>query len=144
MYKISTVIGLSLALAACGGRDRCTAPPQIKPMTLSNMSLTDKADALGVPPSQVPDQPKTASSFNALIAGANDNARAESVYESYLDRKNATLKQTYCTENEAYKARAMKDEMSTVAHAVMATCGGQDEAAALAAVLKYRNCALGH
>src|SRR3954470_4440228 len=144
MYKAPVVLALSLVLTACGGRDRCTAPPQPRPLTLSTMSLTDKADALGVPPSQVPDQPKSASSYNALIAGANDNARAESVYESYLARKNAALKQNYCTENEAYKARGMKDEMSTVAHAVMATCGGQDESAALAAVLKYRNCALGH
>ncbi len=144
MTKTLAILGLSLVLTACGGRDRCTAPPQFKPMTLSAMSLTDKADALGVPPSQVPDQPKSASSYNALIAGVNDNAQAESVYESFLARKNAALKQNYCIENEAYKARAMKDEMSTVAHAVMATCGGQDESAALAAVLKYRNCALGN
>jgi len=137
-------LALSLMLTACGARDRCTVPPEFKPLTVANMSLTDKADALGVPPSQVPDQPKAASSYNALIAGAQDNAQAQSVYDSYLTRKNAVLKENACVESEAYKARAMKDDMNTLAHAVMATCQSNDDGAALAALLKYRNCAAGH
>ena len=143
MHKAAWILGLSLVLAGCGARDRCTAPTEPKQMAIKDMSLDDKADALGVPPERVPGEPKAASSYGALMAGMSDNAQAQSVYETYVGRKNAALKQDYCIANEAYKARTMKDEMSSVAHAVMGTCHSADEQAALAAVLKYRNCAAG-
>jgi hypothetical protein len=133
-----------LALAACGPHDRCIAPPQPKLMSLADMSLDDKANALGVPPAQVPGQPKSASSYGALMSGLNDNAEAQSVYASFIDHKNAALRQQYCVENEAYKARGMKDDMGTISHAVMATCRSDDEASVLALLLKYRNCASGN
>jgi hypothetical protein len=144
MHKAAWILGLSLALAGCGARDRCTAPAEPKLMTVKDMSLDDKANALGVPPERVPGEPKTASSYGALMAGVNDNAQAQSVYETYVARKNAALRGDICVESEAYKARTMKDEMSSVAHAVMGTCHSDDEQAALAAILKYRNCAAGH
>jgi hypothetical protein len=134
---------LSLVLAGCGARDRCTAPAEPKPMTVKDMSLDDKANALGVSPERVPGEPKAASSYGALMAGVNDNAQAQSAYEDYIARKNAALRGNYCVENEAYKARTMKDEIISLAHAVMGTCHGDNEQAALAAVLKYRNCAAG-
>jgi hypothetical protein len=144
MHKMACSLGLGLFLAGCGAGDRCTAPAEPNLVAVKDLSLVDKANALGVPPDRVPDQPKSASSYGALISGVNDNAEAQSVYETYVARKNDVLKQNYCVENEAYKARAMKDEMSTVSHAVMATCHSDDEQAALAAILKYRNCASGH
>jgi hypothetical protein len=144
MPKTFYLLALPLVLAACGPRDRCVAPPAPTPIAVKDMSLVDKANALGVPPDRVPDQPKSASSYGALLAGAADNERAQSVYEAYVDRQNAALKSRYCVETEAYKARGMKDEMNSLAHAVMATCQSQDEGAALAAILRYRNCATGH
>jgi hypothetical protein len=143
MQKALGLVGLSIVLSACGPHDRCTAPAQPKLMSVKDMSLIDKANALGVPPDHVPEEPKSASSYGALLAGAADNARAQSVYDAYVARKNAAFKIQYCVDNEAYKARTMKDEMGSLAHAVMATCQSQDEPAALAAVLKYRNCAAG-
>lgn len=137
------ILGLGLMLAGCGVRDRCTAPAEPKLLSIKDMSLVDKANALGVPPDHVPDEPKSASSYGALISGVNDNAQAQSVYESFVAQKNAALSRDYCVQNEAYKARSMKDDMSTTAHAVMATCHSDDEQAALAAILKYRNCAAG-
>jgi hypothetical protein len=133
-----------LSLAACGPRDRCTAPVQPKLMSVADMSLDDKANALGVPPSQVPGPPRSASSYGALMAGMTDNAHAQSIYQSFVDSRNDGLRQQYCVENESYKARTMKDEMGSIAHAVMATCHENDEAATLATVLKYRNCAQGN
>jgi hypothetical protein len=144
MHKAAWILGLGLVLAGCGARDRCTAPVEPKLMAVKDMSLDDKANALGVPPERVPSEPKTASSYGALMAGVNDNAQAQSVYEDYVARKNAALRGNYCVENEAYKARTMKDEMGSVARAVMGTCHSEDEQAALATVLKYRNCAAGH
>lgn len=47
-------------------------------------------------------------------------------------------------DSEAYKARAMRDDMSTVARAVMATCKVNNELDVLVSVLKYRNCAVGN
>ena len=143
MRKSLGLLGLAIALAACGPRDRCTAPAQPGLMAVKDMSLVDKANALGVPPDHVPEEPKSASSYSALLASASDNAHAQSVYDAYVARKNAAFRVQYCVDNEAYKARSMKDEMSSVAHAVMTTCQSQDEGAALAAVLKYRNCAAG-
>jgi hypothetical protein len=65
-----------------------------------------KADAMGVPPSQVPQDAVAGPAFDDYVARHNDAVRV-----GYLDK--------------AYKARAMKDEMSSVARAVMATCGKQ-------------------
>ena len=134
----------ALLLAACGPHDRCTAPAQPKLMSVSDMSLDDKANALGVPPERVPAEPRSASSYGALVAGMNDNEAAKSVYQSFIDHKNAALRQQYCVENEGYKARSMKDELASLAHAVMATCHTDDESAAEATLLKYRNCAAGN
>ena len=50
----------------------------------------------------------------------------------------------YCMDNEAYKARNMKDEMSTMAHAIMATCKEGAEGDTWRRCLKYRNCAAGN
>src|SRR5438067_6446492 len=43
-----------LAVAACGPSDRCEAPSQPALLSVKNLTLTQKADAMGVPPSQVP------------------------------------------------------------------------------------------
>src|SRR5882757_7364974 len=115
-----------LAVAACGPHDRCEAPPQPKLLAVKDLTLDQKADAMGLPPSQVPRDAVAAPAFDDYVARRNDAAQIN-----------------YCVDNEAYKARAMKDEMSTVAHAVMATCKESNESDTLAAVLKYRNCAVG-
>lgn len=133
-----------LPLAACGRRDVCQAPSAPKPMAVADLSLDQKADILGVPPGRVPADPKSAPSFGALMAGASEYAEAQGAYERYVARRNAGSGAGFCVENEAYKARAFKDELGSVAHAVMATCHSDDEPAALAAVLKYRNCAAGN
>ena len=143
MHRTIGIVGLSMLLAGCGGGDRCTAPPAPKTLAVKDMSLADKANALGVPPDQVPSEPKSAASYGALMAGASENAAAQSEYEAWVARKNAVLTGDYCVDNEAYKARKMTDEMSSLAHAVMATCHSDDEQQALAAILKYRNCAAG-
>jgi hypothetical protein len=144
MRKILIFPALALVLAACGPHDRCVLPPQPKLMAVADMNLDDKANALGVPPSRVPGAPRSANSYGALMSGLNDNEEAQATYQSFVDHKNAALRQQYCLENEAYKARGMKDEMSTISHAVMATCHSDDEAAVLALLLKYRNCASGN
>jgi hypothetical protein len=118
-------------LAACGPSDRCEAPPQPKPIAAKDMSREQKADALGVPPERVP-------------AAGTDSPEALAAYDAYVARHNDALQVGYCVDNEAYKARNMKDEMNTVAHAVMATCKEGAEADTLATVLKYRNCAAGN
>ena len=43
-----------LAVVACGPSDSCEVPPQPKPLTVKDLSLVQKADAMGVPPAQVP------------------------------------------------------------------------------------------
>jgi hypothetical protein len=116
-----------LTVAACGPSDRCEAPPQPKLLSAANLTLDQKADAMGVPPSQVP-----------------QDAVGGPAFDAYVGRHNAALQVGYCVDNEAYKARAMKDEMSTVARAVMATCKESNEPDTLATVLKYRNCAVGN
>jgi hypothetical protein len=116
-----------LAVAACGPSDRCEAPPQPKLLSVKDLTLVQKADAMGVPPSQVPQDAVAAPAFDEYVARHNDAAQIG-----------------YCVDNEAYKARAMKDEMSTVARAVMATCKESNESDTLATVLKYRNCATGN
>lgn len=116
-----------LGLAACGPSDRCEAPPQPKLLSVQNLTRDQKADAMGVPPSQVP-----------------ADAVGGPAFDDYVARHNEALQVGYCVDNEAYKARNMKDEMSTIAHAVMATCKESNEADTLATVLKYRNCATGN
>ncbi len=116
-----------LAVAACGPSDRCEVPPQPKLLSVANLTLDQKADAMGVPPSQVP---------RDAVGGP--------AFDAYVGRHNAAVQVGYCVDNEAYKARAMKDEMSTVARAVMATCKEGNEPDTLATVLKYRNCAAGN
>jgi hypothetical protein len=118
-------------LAACGPSDRCEAPPQPKLIAAKDMSREQKADALGVPPERVP-------------AAGTDGPEALAAYDAYVARHNDAVQVGYCVDNEAYKARNMKDEMNTVAHAVMATCKEGAEADTLATVLKYRNCAAGN
>ena len=116
-----------LAVAACGPRDSCEVPPQPKQLAVKDMTLVQKADAMGVPPSQVPEDAVGGPAFDAYVARHNDAAQVG-----------------YCVDNEAYKARHMTDEMATVARAVMATCKVTNESDALAVVLKYRNCAAGN
>ena len=82
---------------------------------------------MGVPPSQVP-----------------ENAVGGPAFDDYVARHNDAVQVGYCVDNEAYKARTMKDEMGTVARAVMATCKVTNESDVLATVLKYRNCATGN
>lgn len=116
-----------LAVAACGPSDRCEAPPQPKLLKVSELTLVQKADAMGVPPSQVP-----------------ENAAGGPAFDEYVTRHNDALQVGYCVDNEAYKARNMKDEMGTVARAVLATCKVTNEPDVLATILKYRNCAVGN
>jgi hypothetical protein len=116
-----------LAMAACGPSDRCEAPPGPKLLSAKNLTLEQKADAMGIPPSQVP-----------------QDAVASPAFDEYVARHNDAAQIGYCVDNEAYKARGMKDEMSTVARGVMATCKESNESDTLATVLKYRNCAVGN
>jgi hypothetical protein len=116
-----------LAVAACGPSDRCEAPPQPTLLSVKNLTLVQKADAMGLPPSQVP---------RDAVGGP--------AFEDYVARHNDAVRIGYCVDSEAYKARNMKDEMSTVARAVMATCRESNESDTLATVLKYRNCAAGN
>ena len=91
----------AICLAACGPRDRCTAPVQPKLMSVADMSLDDKANALGVPPYQVPGPPGRQAPTGALMSGMNDNAHAQSVYQSFVDSRNDGLRQQFCVENES-------------------------------------------
>jgi len=121
------LIAAAFLVTACGPSDRCEAPPQPKLISVKDLTLVQKADAMGIPPSQVPQ--------DAVAAPAFDN---------YVSRHNDAVRVGYCVDSEAYKARAMKDEMSSVAHAIMATCKEGNEPDTLATVLKYRNCAAGN
>jgi hypothetical protein len=123
-----------LLLAGChkqvpdkASSDLCQAPARPKLLTVAGLTTDQKADAMGIPPSQVPPDAVGGPAFDAYVARHNDAAETG-----------------YCVENEAYKARAMKDEMSTVARAIMATCREGGEPDTLATVLKYRNCAAGN
>jgi len=116
-----------LAVAACGPSDTCEVPPQPKLLKVSELTLVQKAGAMGVPPSQVP-----------------ENAAGGPAFDEYVARHNDAVQVGYCVDNEAYKARKMSDEMGTVARAVMATCKVSNESDVLATVLKYRNCATGN
>ena len=72
------------------------------------------------------------------------DAVAAPAFDAYVARHNDAVRIGYCVDSEAYKARAMKDEMSSVARAIMATCKEGNEPDTLATVLKYRNCAAGN
>ena len=129
-----TILLSALLLAACHkdntaspSNDTCQAPPQPKLLTVAGLTTDQKADALGVPPSQVPPDAAGGPALDEYVARHNDAARTG-----------------YCVENEAFKARFMKDEMSGVARAIMATCHEGAEPDTLATVLKYRNCATGN
>ena len=72
------------------------------------MSREQKANALGVPPDRIPvDQPVA------------ESPASQSAYAAYVDEHNRPVQTGFCIDNEAYKARGMKDEMSTVKRAVM-------------------------
>ena len=116
-----------LAVAACGPSDRCEAPSQPQQLSAKSLTLEQKADAMGIPPSQVP-----------------QDAVASPAFDEYVARRNDAAQIGYCVDNEAYKARGMKDEMGTLARAIMATCHEGAEPDTLATVLKYRNCAAGN
>ena len=116
-----------LGLAACGPSDRCEAPPEPKLLSAKNLTLVQKADAMGIPPAQVPQDAVSSPAFDDYVARHNDGVRVG-----------------YCVDREAYKARMMKDEMNSVARAIMATCKESNEPDTLATVLKYRNCAAGN
>lgn len=116
-----------LVTAACGPSDTCEAPPQPKLLAVKDLTLVQKADAMGVPPSQVP-----------------EDAVGGPAFDAYVSRHNDAVQVGYCVDSEAYKARNMKDEMGTFARAVMATCKVTNESDVLATVLKYRNCAAGN
>jgi len=124
---------LTLGLAACGPRDSCEVPVQPKLLSVNDMSREQKANALGVPPDRIPVEQPVA-----------ESPASQSAYAAYVAEHNRAVQTGYCVDNEAYKARNMKDEMSTVARAVMATCHEGAEADTLATVLKYRNCATGN
>ena len=132
MRKIALLVPLML-LTAChknnsaSGNDICQAPAKPNLLTVAHLTTDQKADAMGVPPSQVPPDAAGGPAFDAYVARHNDAAQTG-----------------YCVENEAYKARAMKDEMGTVARAIMATCHEGSEPDTLATVLRYRNCAAGN
>lgn len=115
------------ALTACGPRDRCEAPTPPRLLTVKELTRDQKADAMGLPPSQVP-----------------QDAVGGPAFDDYVARHNDAVRVGYCLETEAYKARNMKDEMNSIARAIMATCKEGLEGDTLAAVLKYRNCAAGN
>jgi hypothetical protein len=119
-------------LAACGPSDRCEAPPQPKLISVKDMTREQRANALGVPPDRIPTEAVT------------ESPAALAAYDAYVARHNDALQLGYCVDNEAYKARTMKDEMSSVAHAIMATCKESAQDDTLATVLRYRNCAAGN
>ena len=129
---ILTALMFCLPLAACGGSDRCEAPGKPVLLNAKNLSREQRANALGVPPERVPQEAVT------------ESPAALQAYDDYVARHNDAAQLSYCIDSEAYKARTMKDEMSSLARAIMATCKTGAEGETLAAVLKYRNCAIGN
>ena len=121
-----------LMLSACGSGDRCEAPEKPVLLNAKNLSREQRANALGVPPERVPQEAVT------------ESPASLQAYADYTARHNDAVRTGYCVENEAYKARNMKDDMRTLAHAIMATCKEGAEDDTLATVLKYRNCAAGN
>ena len=126
------VPALTLILSACGSGDRCEAPAKPALLDAKHLSREQRANALDVPPERVPQENVT------------ESPAALRAYDDYAARHNDAAQAAYCVDNEAYKARNMKDEMSSIAHAIMATCRESGEGNALAAVLKFRNCAMGN
>ena len=125
-------VAAALMLSACGGGDRCEAPAKPTLLNAKNLSREQRANALGVPPERVPQEAVT------------ESPAALQAYDDYVGRHNDAAQLSYCIDSEAYKARNMKDEMSSLARAIMATCKTGAEGETLAAVLKYRNCAMGN
>ena len=121
-----------LMLSACGSGDRCEAPEKPVLLNAKNLSREQRANALGVPPERVPREAVT------------ESEGALGAYDDYVARHNDAAQLSYCIDSEAYKARTMKDEMSSIARAIMATCKTGAEGETLAAVLKFRNCATGN
>jgi hypothetical protein len=126
------VAACALMLSACGSGDKCEAPAKPALLDAKHLSREQRANALGVPPDRVPQEAVT------------ESPGAMQAYDDYVARHNDAAQAAYCVDNEAYKARNMKDEMSSIAHAIMATCRESGDGNALAAVLKYRNCAVGN
>ena len=122
----------ALALSACGPSDSCGVPAKPVLLSAKNLSREQRANALGVPPERVPQEAVT------------ESPAALQAYDDYVGRHNDAAQLSYCIDSEAYKARNMKDEMSSLARAIMATCKTGAEGETLAAVLKSRNCAAGN
>ena len=129
---ILPAVASALMLSACGSGDKCEAPAKPALLDGKHLSREQRANALGVPPDRVPQEAVT------------ESPGALQAYDDYVSRHNDAAQAGYCLDNEAYKARNMKDEMSSVARAIMATCRTGDEGGAMAGVLKFRNCAIGN
>ena len=123
---------IALVVTACGPSDKCEVPVKPALLDAKHLSREQRANALGVPPDRVPQEAVT------------ESPAALQAYDDYVGRHNDAAQVGYCIDNEAYKARNMKDEMSSIARAIMATCKVGAEGDAMAAVLKYRNCAIGN
>jgi len=132
MRSFLIVPALALVVTACGPSDRCEAPPQPALLDAKNLSREQRANALGVPPERVPQEAVT------------ESPASLAAYADYVARHNDAVRMGYCVDNESYKVRNMKDDMRTLAHAIMATCKEGAEDDTLATVLKYRNCAAGN
>ena len=126
------VSALAIVVTACGPSDHCEAPSQPTLLDASKLSREERANALGVSPERVPREAVT------------ESPASLQAYAEYTARHNDAVRTGYCVENESYKARNMKDDMRTLAHAIMATCKEGAEDDTLATVLKYRNCAAGN
>lgn len=126
------VPAVALVVTACGPSDSCEVPAKPVLLDAKHLSREQRANALGVPPERVPQEAVT------------ESPGALQAYDDYVSRHNDAAQVGYCLDNEAYKARNMKDEMNSLARAIMATCKVGAEGEALAAVLKYRNCAMGN
>jgi hypothetical protein len=122
----------ALVVTACGPSDSCEVPAKPVLLDAKHLSREQRANALGVPPERVPQEAVT------------ESPGALQAYDDYVTRHNDAAQTGYCLDNEAYKARNMKDEMNSLARAIMATCKVGAEGEALAAVLRYRNCAIGN
>jgi hypothetical protein len=132
MRSLLLVPVLALGLSACGPGDKCETPVKPALWDAKHLSREQRANALGVPPDRVPQEAVT------------ESPAALQAYDDYVSRHNDAVQAGYCLDNEAYKARNMKDEMNSIARAIMATCRTGDEGGALASVLRYRNCAIGN
>src|SRR3954465_5179175 len=114
------VPAISLGLSACGLSDKCEVPVKPALLDAKHLSREQRANALGVPPDRVPQEAVT------------ESPGAMQAYADYVARHNDAAQAAYCVDNEAYKARNMKDEMSSIARAIMATCRESGDGNALA------------